>query len=55
MQLWESLYDVASDIQVPCLVGGDFNVITNDEEKLGGLPVSEGEKLSSAIALICVI
>ncbi|KAH0713319.1 hypothetical protein KY289_009278 [Solanum tuberosum] len=28
---------------IPWLVGGDFNVIRNEEEKLGGRPVTNGE------------
>lgn len=38
--LWESLEELAQGIQDPWLVGGDFNVITSYEEKLGELPVT---------------
>ncbi|XP_075103684.1 uncharacterized protein LOC142178250 [Nicotiana tabacum] len=31
---------MASDMTVPWLVGGDFNMIWDEEEKFGGLPVS---------------
>ncbi|XP_060184825.1 uncharacterized protein LOC132614395 [Lycium barbarum] len=41
--LWEELYDMSSHITVPWLVGGDFNVITDDIEKFGGLPVQFAE------------
>lgn len=39
MELWDSLYALASDMNLPWLVGGDFNVIWDEEEKFGGLPV----------------
>ncbi|WMV48900.1 hypothetical protein MTR67_042285 [Solanum verrucosum] len=38
--LWESMSDLAS---TKWMVGGDFNVICNEEEKLGGRPVTEAE------------
>nr|XP_016465610.1 PREDICTED: uncharacterized protein LOC107788444 [Nicotiana tabacum] len=40
IELWDSLYAMTSDMTVPWLVGGDFNVIWDEEEKFGGLPVS---------------
>ncbi|XP_075108851.1 uncharacterized protein LOC142180698 [Nicotiana tabacum] len=40
IELWDSLYAMASDMTVPWLVGGDFNVIWDEEEKFGGLLVS---------------
>ncbi|XP_060216564.1 uncharacterized protein LOC132644040 [Lycium barbarum] len=40
IELWESLYHLASDMTLPWLVGGDFNVITDEEEKYGGMPVT---------------
>nr|XP_016453987.1 PREDICTED: uncharacterized protein LOC107778279 [Nicotiana tabacum] len=40
IELWDTLYAMASDITVHWLVGGDFNVIRDEEEKYGGLPVS---------------
>ncbi|XP_059288856.1 uncharacterized protein LOC132042280 [Lycium ferocissimum] len=43
IELWDSLYNLASDMSVPWLVGGDFNVITDEDEKYGGLPVSLNE------------
>ncbi|XP_060183100.1 uncharacterized protein LOC132613059 [Lycium barbarum] len=36
--LWDSLYSLADRINLPWLIGGDFNVILNGEEKIGGLP-----------------
>ncbi|XP_019259967.1 PREDICTED: uncharacterized protein LOC109237999 [Nicotiana attenuata] len=41
--LWDSLYAMARDMDVPWLVGGDFNVIWDKEEKFGALPVSLNE------------
>nr|XP_009760649.1 PREDICTED: uncharacterized protein LOC104212974 [Nicotiana sylvestris] len=38
LELWDHLYYLASDMKLPWLVGGDFNVILH-EEKIGGLPV----------------
>ncbi|XP_019241016.1 PREDICTED: uncharacterized protein LOC109221004 [Nicotiana attenuata] len=43
IELWDSLYYLASDMSIPWLVGGDFNVILDEEEKFGGLPVSLNE------------
>ncbi|XP_009759123.1 uncharacterized protein [Nicotiana sylvestris] len=40
IELWDTLYAMASDMTVPWLVGGDFNVIWDEEDKYGGLPVS---------------
>ncbi|KAH0664940.1 hypothetical protein KY285_026146 [Solanum tuberosum] len=43
LDLWASLDDLSRSVRLPWLVGCDFNVICNEEEKLGGRPVSEGE------------
>nr|XP_016461685.1 PREDICTED: uncharacterized protein LOC107784990 [Nicotiana tabacum] len=40
IELWDTLYAMASDMTVHWLVGGDFNVIWDEEEKYGRLPVS---------------
>ncbi|XP_075109001.1 uncharacterized protein LOC142180813 [Nicotiana tabacum] len=40
IELWDTLYAMASDMTIPWLVGGDFNVIWDEEEKYGGLSVS---------------
>jgi len=37
LELWEELTNIAEDVHVPWMVGGDFNVILKEEEKLGGL------------------
>ncbi|XP_060182578.1 uncharacterized protein LOC132612299 [Lycium barbarum] len=38
--LWENLEDIAENCNSPWMIGGDFNVITLEEEKYGGLSVS---------------
>lgn len=43
LELWEDISWVAEDINIPWLVGGDFNVIFNDTEKPRGLPVNQME------------
>ncbi|XP_016452661.2 uncharacterized protein LOC107777184 [Nicotiana tabacum] len=43
IELWDSLYAMARDMEAPLLVGGDFNVIWDEEEKFGRLPVSLNE------------
>ncbi|XP_059295529.1 uncharacterized protein LOC132048860 [Lycium ferocissimum] len=42
-ELWDSIGQVALNVHVPWIVGGDFNVILKPEEKLGGLPVHHSE------------
>ncbi|XP_060190498.1 uncharacterized protein LOC132619683 [Lycium barbarum] len=37
-ELWASLEDLNKIIKGPWIIGGDFNVILQPEEKLGGLP-----------------
>ncbi|XP_059315370.1 uncharacterized protein LOC132065975 [Lycium ferocissimum] len=43
LKLWDNIYQIATDMVVPWLVGGDFNVILLQKEKLGGLPVTLAE------------
>ncbi|XP_070045316.1 uncharacterized protein [Nicotiana tomentosiformis] len=43
IELWDSLYYLASDMTSPWFVGGDFNVIWDEEKNFGGLPVSLNE------------
>ncbi|KAH0712012.1 hypothetical protein KY289_007971 [Solanum tuberosum] len=45
LELWEELELVAEDNTLSWLVGGDFNVILNDEEKRGGLDFTQSEAL----------
>lgn len=39
MDLWEDIYQIGQNMNLPRFVGGDFNVIMDVEEKIGGLPV----------------
>uniref|UniRef100_A0A0V0I5C8 Putative ovule protein n=1 Tax=Solanum chacoense TaxID=4108 RepID=A0A0V0I5C8_SOLCH len=41
--LWEDLFQLATGMTSPWVVGGDFNVVLNTEEKIGGLPVSDAD------------
>lgn len=43
IQLSEQLYEFYMDYQKPWLMGGDLNVILNEEEKMGGLPITVDE------------
>ncbi|XP_070056929.1 uncharacterized protein [Nicotiana tomentosiformis] len=43
LDLWDHLYYLASDMELPWLVGGDFNVILHEDEKIGGLPIHPPE------------
>nr|XP_016447036.1 PREDICTED: uncharacterized protein LOC107772066 [Nicotiana tabacum] len=43
LDLWDHLYYLASDMELPWLVGGDFNVILHEDEKIGGLTVHPPE------------
>ncbi|XP_060183335.1 uncharacterized protein LOC132613335 [Lycium barbarum] len=43
LELWDNIYSLANDMSLPWLVGGDFNVILSEEEKIGGLPVDPSE------------
>ncbi|XP_059311009.1 uncharacterized protein LOC132062452 [Lycium ferocissimum] len=40
MELWEALEDQSTTNQRPWMIGGDFNVITSEEDKYGGLPLT---------------
>ncbi|XP_070034553.1 uncharacterized protein [Nicotiana tomentosiformis] len=43
LELWDNLYNIANDMELPWVVGGDFNVISSEEEKIGGLLVYPSE------------
>lgn len=36
---WTEIYHLHNNMSFPWLVGGDFNVILDAKEKIGGLPV----------------
>lgn len=39
----------------PWIVGGDFNVVTYNEEKLGGLPVTLADTTDFNLCIVTVI
>ncbi|XP_049364489.1 uncharacterized protein LOC125829284 [Solanum verrucosum] len=41
LMLWEDIYQLSTDMDSPWLIGGDFNVVLNAEEKIGGLPIHD--------------
>ncbi|XP_047264042.1 uncharacterized protein LOC124896540 [Capsicum annuum] len=43
LTLWEDILALSNELNTPWIVGGDFNVVLNGEEKIGGLPVSNTE------------
>ncbi|XP_060194965.1 uncharacterized protein LOC132624161 [Lycium barbarum] len=43
INLWDNLCNLADQIEVPWFVGGNFNVIMNEYEKIGGLLVYPDE------------
>ncbi|XP_059285140.1 uncharacterized protein LOC132038497 [Lycium ferocissimum] len=40
LELWDNIYQLANNITSPWIVEGDFNVVMNQEEKIGGFPVN---------------
>lgn len=41
--LWEDIYQLHNSMSLPWIIGGDFNVVLNAEEKLGGLVVQPAD------------
>nr|XP_016471965.1 PREDICTED: uncharacterized protein LOC107794026 [Nicotiana tabacum] len=39
LELWDNLYYLAADMELPWVIGGDFNVVLHEDEKIGGLLV----------------
>nr|XP_009629929.1 uncharacterized protein LOC104119987 [Nicotiana tomentosiformis] len=39
LELWDNMYYMAAVMELPWLVGGDFNVVLHEDKKIGGLPV----------------
>ncbi|XP_059295549.1 uncharacterized protein LOC132048883 [Lycium ferocissimum] len=51
LELWDSLYHLESSMELPWMVGGDFNIILSEKEKLGGLPVTWNESEDFAFCI----
>ncbi|XP_019237102.1 PREDICTED: uncharacterized protein LOC109217316 [Nicotiana attenuata] len=51
LELWDHLYYIASDMKLPWLVGGDFNVILHEDEKIGGLALHLPEYVDFAFCV----
>uniref|UniRef100_M1DHQ7 AP endonuclease/reverse transcriptase n=1 Tax=Solanum tuberosum TaxID=4113 RepID=M1DHQ7_SOLTU len=43
LELWDELFSIANRMDKPWIIGGDFNVVLNSEEKIGGLPVRDAD------------
>ncbi|XP_060210587.1 uncharacterized protein LOC132637527 [Lycium barbarum] len=39
IELWEDIYHLSNTLSCSWLIGGDFTVVLNDEEKIGGNPI----------------
>ena len=51
LELWEKLEELAWSQQCAYVIGGDFNVTLNEEEKLGGLAFTLNEALEFSSCL----
>ncbi|XP_075081945.1 uncharacterized protein LOC142166460 [Nicotiana tabacum] len=54
--LWDNLYYLVADMELPWVVRGDFNVILNEDEKIGGLLVypPEVEDFALCVNFCCL-
>lgn len=43
LTLWEDIYKIANNMDNPWIFRGDFNVVLNEEERIGELPVMAGD------------
>jgi len=48
LELWDELGNFVDMDRCPWIIGGDFNVILNEEEKLGGLQFTQNEAMDFA-------
>lgn len=46
LELWEELDTISENMHCPWIIGGDFNVILYEEEKLGGMHFSPNEAIA---------
>ncbi|XP_055835039.1 uncharacterized protein LOC129903500 [Solanum dulcamara] len=51
LDLWDSLEDLSTSVNIPWMIGGDFNAITSEEEKYGGLPVTINEIMDFRVCI----
>ncbi|XP_060210575.1 uncharacterized protein LOC132637513 [Lycium barbarum] len=52
IELWEDIYHLSNTLSCSWLVGGDFNVVLNDEEKIRGNPVQPQDIEDFAFCII---
>ncbi|KAH0650590.1 hypothetical protein KY285_030680 [Solanum tuberosum] len=43
VNLWEELYQLHNSSTLPWIISGDFNVVLNENEKIGGVPVQPAD------------
>ncbi|KAH0770267.1 hypothetical protein KY290_014248 [Solanum tuberosum] len=48
LELWEELDSIEEHVQCPWIIGGDFNVILDEKEKVGGLDFTINEAIDFA-------
>lgn len=51
VDLWNNIYNLSNNMRHTWLVGGNFNVILNEEEKIDGLPIHSPEYEDFAFCL----
>ncbi|KAG5617032.1 hypothetical protein H5410_016856 [Solanum commersonii] len=51
LELWDELEGIIDRELCPWVIGGDFNVILNEEEKLGGLPFTQNEAIDKDLTM----
>lgn len=47
-ELWDELQTMQPSDGIPWIISGNFNVILNEDEKLGGLPFEQHEAMDFA-------
>lgn len=48
LELWDKFQSVGISWDIPLIIGGDFNIILNKEEKMGGLAFEQQEAMDFA-------
>lgn len=49
LKLWDGITSIFEENEMSWIIGCDFNVILNDEEKLGDLPFEQREAIGFAL------